>query len=75
MYLVIYKKYKEQGTRPIYLEGSFKEKMKNIVEKTLYYDIPYFLKEVNENLHRCYEGDTKPYSLFKNSYYKYRGYV
>ena len=44
-----FRKYKEQGTRPIYLEGSFKEKMKNIVEKTLYYDIPYFLKEVNEN--------------------------
>ena len=47
--LQYFKSYKENGTRPFYLEGNFKERMMNIIEKIIYYDIPYFVERVNEN--------------------------
>jgi hypothetical protein len=47
--LKLFKEYSSSGTRPFFLEGNFREKMKNILEKTLYHDIPYFLESVRDN--------------------------
>jgi len=44
-----FKDYRQKGTRPFYIEGNFKEKMMNILEKTLYYDIPHFVDTVSDN--------------------------
>lgn len=47
--LKIFKEYASSGTRPFFLEGNFSEKMENILEKTLYSDIPFFLNSIKEN--------------------------
>ncbi|NUU99618.1 ATPase AAA [Marinitoga sp. 1154] len=47
--LKLFKDYAISGTRPFFLEGNFSEKMENILEKTIYSDIPFFLKSTNEN--------------------------
>ena len=47
--LKLFKEYSSSGTRPFFLEGNFSEKMKNVLEKTLYNDIPYFLESVRDN--------------------------
>lgn len=47
--LKLFREYIESGTRPFFLEGHFEEKMINILEKTIYSDIPFFLSTVNEN--------------------------
>ncbi|MEJ5230090.1 MAG: AAA family ATPase [Pseudothermotoga sp.] len=44
-----FKKYKEHGSRPFYLEGNFREKMLNIVEKTIYHDTISILGNISEN--------------------------
>ena len=44
-----FKGYREKGTRPFYVEENFAEKMTNILEKTLYYDITHFVESVSEN--------------------------
>ena len=45
----LFNSYISQGTRPIFLEGNFKEKMKNILEKTLYSDLPFFLPTIKDS--------------------------
>ncbi|WP_129408583.1 ATP-binding protein [Marinitoga lauensis] len=47
--LKLFKDYSLSGTRPFFLEGNFEEKMENILEKTLYSDIPFFLNTIKEN--------------------------
>ncbi|MDI3531236.1 MAG: uncharacterized protein PWP60_1085 [Candidatus Atribacteria bacterium] len=47
--LQYFRKYREGGTRPFYLEGNFREKMINILEKTIYYDIPHLIGTISEN--------------------------
>jgi hypothetical protein len=47
--LKLFKEYASSGTRPFFLEGNFSEKMENILEKTLYSDIPFFLNSIKEN--------------------------
>ncbi len=47
--MTYFNKYKEHGTRPLYIEGNFKEKMMNVVEKTIYYDMLSILENVSEN--------------------------
>ncbi|HOJ89401.1 MAG TPA: ATP-binding protein [Pseudothermotoga sp.] len=44
-----FKDYREKGTRPFYTEGNFREKMMNILEKTIYYDITHFVGAVSDN--------------------------
>lgn len=44
-----FKNYSSSGTRPFYIEDNFSEKMKNVLEKTIYSDIPYFLESVKGN--------------------------
>ncbi|MEJ5258485.1 MAG: hypothetical protein WHS64_09615 [Fervidobacterium sp.] len=45
----LFNKYKEHCTRPFYIEGNFKEKMMNIVEKTIYNNTLSILGNVSEN--------------------------
>ncbi len=45
----LFKEYKERGTRPFYTEGNFREKMANVLEKSIYYDIPHIVGNINEN--------------------------
>lgn len=47
--LQYFRKYREGGTRPFYLEGNFREKMINILEKTIYYDISHLIGTISEN--------------------------
>lgn len=47
--LTHFRVYRENGTRPFYVEGNFREKMINVVEKTLYYDVPHLIGSVAEN--------------------------
>ncbi len=47
--LKYFKSYREHGTRPFYIEGNFKERLINVIEKSIYYDIPYFIDRVSEN--------------------------
>ncbi|WP_372590313.1 AAA family ATPase [Fervidobacterium pennivorans subsp. carthaginiensis] len=47
--LKYFKAYKENGTRPFYQEGNFAERVKNVLEKSIYVDIPYFVGQLTEN--------------------------
>lgn len=46
-HLKYFKDYLYQGTRPIFEEGEYCRRIKGIVEKTIYSDIPFHLKTVN----------------------------
>ena len=49
--LQLFRDYRSAGTRPIFLEGSYPERLLNLIEKTLYADVPFFLPQVsNGNL-------------------------
>ena len=43
-----FKKYLESGTRPFFVEGDYRQKTLNILEKIVHVDIPYFLPEIKE---------------------------
>lgn len=45
----LFNEYLSTGTRPLFLEGNFDEKMLNILEKTLYQDIPFFLQTIKDS--------------------------
>ncbi|WP_235280309.1 hypothetical protein [Thermotoga sp. Mc24] len=47
--LSLFRKYRGTGTRPFYVEGNFREKLMNVLQKTIYYDVPHFLGTVTEN--------------------------
>jgi predicted AAA+ superfamily ATPase len=37
------------GQRPFFIENKYSERIENIIEKTIYTDIPYFLPNLNKN--------------------------
>lgn len=45
----LYREYLTEGFRPIFLEGSYTERLWNILEKTIHKDIPFFVPQVAEN--------------------------
>lgn len=47
--LKLFNQYSEYGTRPFYKEGNYAERLYNTFEKTVYFDIPYFLENLSEN--------------------------
>ena len=47
--LKYFRDYREHGTRPFYQEGNFKERMRNVIEKSIYADIPYFVGQLSDN--------------------------
>lgn len=46
--LQLFREYRSSGTRPIFLEGNYEERLLNVVEKTLFADVPFFLPQVTE---------------------------
>ncbi|MCF7975500.1 MAG: AAA family ATPase [Phycisphaerae bacterium] len=46
--LNLFRQYIEAGTRPIFLEGDYEEKLQNIIEKTIFSDTPFLLPNVQE---------------------------
>ncbi|GAB6182927.1 ATP-binding protein [Thermodesulfovibrio hydrogeniphilus] len=47
--LKLFRDYLHSGTRPFYLEGNYCERLKALVEKSLFYDIPFYVPSVSEN--------------------------
>ncbi|WP_427365235.1 ATP-binding protein [Candidatus Caldatribacterium saccharofermentans] len=47
--LKYFRDYKEHGTRPFYKEGNFRERMRNVIEKSIHADIPYFVGQLSDN--------------------------
>lgn len=45
----IFLEFLEQGQRPFFIEGKYPERIENIIEKTIYSDIPYFLPSLQKN--------------------------
>lgn len=43
-----FKKYRAIGTRPFYQEGDFTERLLSVLDKTLYFDIPFFLPNITD---------------------------
>ena len=43
-----FKKYREIGTRPFYQESDFAERLLSVLDKTLYFDIPFFLPNITD---------------------------
>ena len=46
--LAAFRKYRECGTRPFYAEGDFKDRLLAVLEKSLYFDIPFFLPQITD---------------------------
>lgn len=44
-----FQEYLNQGFRPFFLEGDYQEKIANIIEKTIYSDIPFLLPSLKDN--------------------------
>ncbi len=47
--LELFSKYSQKGTRPFYHESNFREMMENILQKSVYYDVPKIVQSINEN--------------------------
>ncbi len=47
--LECFRNYKKEGFRPIFLEGDYSEKILAIIEKTIFFDVPFFVPQVHEN--------------------------
>lgn len=45
----LFKTYKEEGFRPIFLEGDYNQKILAIIEKSIFYDVPFFVPRLTEN--------------------------
>jgi uncharacterized protein len=46
--LEAFRKYRSTGTRPFYAENDFEDRMLSVLDKTLYFDIPFFLPNVTD---------------------------
>lgn len=46
--LSAFKKYRSIGTRPFYQENNFSERLLSVLDKTLYFDIPFFLPNISD---------------------------
>ncbi len=47
--LGLFREYTSSGTRPFFFEGQYCNRLKGIVEKTIYYDIPFFVASIHSN--------------------------
>jgi predicted AAA+ superfamily ATPase len=47
-----FKEYLNAGMRPFFLENNYRERQLNIIEKTVFSDLPCFLPQTNENILR-----------------------
>jgi len=46
--LEMFRTYRSVGTRPFYAEGNFLDRLLSVLDKTLYFDIPFFLPGVTD---------------------------
>jgi predicted AAA+ superfamily ATPase len=44
-----FKAYLQGGLRPVFLDWDYEEQMENIIEKIIYFDIPYLVPQISEN--------------------------
>ena len=44
-----FKMYLNEGLRPIFLDWDYEEQLENIIEKIIYFDIPYLVPQISEN--------------------------
>ncbi len=47
--LGLFREYVSSGTRPLFFEGEYCNRIQGIIEKTIFYDIPFFLPSVQSN--------------------------
>lgn len=47
--LKIFSNYLNEGIRPIYIEGEYCLRLKALLEKTIYSDIPFYVKSIQDN--------------------------
>jgi uncharacterized protein len=47
--LALFKHYKQEGFRPIFIEGDYSEKILGIIEKSIFSDVPFFVGKIQEN--------------------------
>ena len=47
--LRLFREYVSSGTRPIFFEGEYCERIKAIVEKMIFYDVPFYLPSIQSN--------------------------
>jgi len=47
--LRLFREYVSSGTRPIFFEGEYCSRIQGIVEKTIFYDIPFYLPSIQSN--------------------------
>lgn len=45
----LFKAYLKEGARPIFLEGNYQDRILNIIEKTIFSDIPFFVPSIVDN--------------------------
>lgn len=45
----MFTEYLSEGMRPFFLEGRYKDRILNVIEKTIYYDVPYFIPSIQQN--------------------------
>jgi len=44
-----FRAYLQGGLRPVFLDWDYEEQMENIIEKIIYFDIPYLVPQISEN--------------------------
>jgi predicted AAA+ superfamily ATPase len=44
-----FREYVSAGTRPIFFEGEYCKRIQGIIEKTIFYDVPFFLPSIQSN--------------------------
>ncbi len=47
--MMLYRSYVKEGFRPIFMEGLYSDRLSNIIEKTIYKDIPFFVPQIADN--------------------------
>jgi hypothetical protein len=45
----LFKEYLKEGSRPFFMEGNYQDKLLNIIEKTIFSDIPFFVPSIVDN--------------------------
>lgn len=43
-----FREYLTEGFRPIFLEGDYQQKLVGIIEKTIFFDVPFFVDQIHE---------------------------
>lgn len=54
--LKLFKEHINGGIRPIFYEGDYSERLKNMIEKSVFYDIPFYINTITDNYLRLMNG-------------------